>query len=332
MKLHKRFGLFVVLLCLAGTAFAQKLEATWIGETDSYGIAANINSQIDNINVFPKDLLQGFANASVFASHGATQRAFGDFKLFSITTGFSVGFSLYDSPSSVINDFDNMEKKLKTDGDLGIGASIPAVFQFGLNSSFLIDGLYLGLRIGYIPLDNIISSDDFNLDYKIFHIGPVAHYRLLKGFDIGVVKWRGITVGTGFLFQKTTLDLSIALENNYLQEPNLHFNMDVTTYTIPLEVNTSIQLLWFLNLDAGVGVDFAFGKNSTSISMDSGSDFQTGRLVVKGGGSESPTFLNPKIMFNMGFKFGPVIIDIPVNYYFLNSHGLSVGLTMGAVF
>ena len=330
MKLHKHLGIVLLLLCLAGTAFT--LDVYWDG-TDTNNIADSIRSQIGNIDAVPKEFMQGFANASVFASHAATQRAYGDFKLFAITAGFSLGFSLYDSPFNIINDLDNIQKRLETDGDLGIGASVPAVIQFGLNSSFLVDGLYLGFRIGYIPLGDVFSFDDIKFGYKIFHIGPVAHYRLLKGFDIGVFKWRGITAGSGFLFQKTTLDLSLALDNTKnLHDSNLYFNMDVTTYTIPLELNTSIQLLWFLNLDAGFGVDLAFGKNTTSIEMNSSSDLQSGKLVVKGGGSASPSFFNPKIMANLGFKFGPVIIDIPFSYYLFNSHGLSIGLTAGVVF
>ena len=332
MNIQKRFGLIVVLLCLAGTAFAQKpLEVTFSGTVPS-DITDYFKDKIEGINYLPKDLLGGFADASVYASHGATQRAYGDYKLFALTAGFSLGFSLYDSPTNVIRDLDNTYDTLTDNGDIGIGASVPAVVQLGLNSSFLMDGLYLGFRLGYIPMDNILSSDDIKLDYKIFHIGPVAHYRLLKGFDIGVFKWRGITVGTGFLFQRTTLDLSFPLDVIGLDEPNLNFNMEVTTYTIPLELNTSIQLLWFLNLDAGLGVDLAFGKNTTSIGMSSGINDDDGKVTVKGGGSVSPTFFNPKIMANLGIKLGPVIIDVPVNYYFLTGNGLSIGITVGAVF
>jgi hypothetical protein len=36
-------------------------------------------------------------------------------------------------------------------------------------------------------------------------------------------------------------------------------------------------------------------------------------------------------MMGMGFKFGPVILDIPFTYFFLTGQGLSLGITMGVV-
>jgi hypothetical protein len=117
-------------------------------------------------------------------------------------------------------------------------------------------------------------------------------------------------------------------------KPKLNFDLTVTTYTIPLEVNTSILVLWFLNLDLGVGADIAFGKNDTSIKMNSPvyKDGQyKGSLLVSAGGDMAPTIFNPKVMTSLGLKLGPVVIDIPVTYYFTNGAGFSAGFTLGVV-
>jgi len=45
-------------------------------------------------------------------------------------------------------------------------------------------------------------------------------------------------------------------------------------------------------------------------------------------GKSNPNIINVKGLFAAGFNFGPVIIDIPVTYYFL-SNGWSLGLTFG---
>jgi hypothetical protein len=56
---------------------------------------------------------------------------------------------------------------------------------------------------------------------------------------------------------------------------------------------------------------------------------EEGTIHVRGGGDMAPTIFNPKIMTNIGFKFGPVILDVPVTYYFGN--GFNAGITLGAV-
>jgi hypothetical protein len=114
--------------------------------------------------------------------------------------------------------------------------------------------------------------------------------------------------------------------------------MDTRTYTIPLELNTSLQLAFILNLNLGLGADLAFGSNKLTFDFDSTVNTEgtgiasttPGTLWVKGGGTMSPTLFNPKLMFDLGFKFGPVIIDIPLTWYFLN-HGVSSGVTVGVV-
>ena len=341
MKLYKRFTVMFLLLSLAGTAFAQ-ITAEWIPDSGSKppGISAledAITNELKDFDPAPKKFMKGFADASVFASHGATQRAYGDYKKFAITAGAMVGARLPSSIGSIVNDIKDFGDKLeKENGDMALGVNAQAALQFGLNSSFLVDGLYLGLRLGYV---NITSYDDISI--KIFHIGPVAHYRLLKGIDIGVFKWRGITVGSGFLYQNTTLNASYLLDDAVsagvfvANNPKLTFDMDITTYTIPLELNTSIQLLWFLNLDAGVGMDVAFGSNTTTMGIKSdvyaSGTRLPGKLSIKGGGSEAPTIINPKVMANLGFKFGPVILDVPVTYYISDNMGLNVGVTLGFV-
>ena len=346
MKKYKRFGLFLVLMCLTGAAFAIDVwwEGTGTMPTDIQTIITDILGEIGKINDNPKKFIKGFADASVFASHTATQRAYGEYKLWAFTFGAMAGFRLPVNYNSTQEEIENLDDKLKGEGDLKIGANIQTAFQLGINTSgFLLDGLYLGLRFGYVKIPTIE-----NLDFQILHIGPVVSYQFLKGIDAGFFKWRGLTASSGFLYQKTSLNYSFEIDDECtssaggykVSQPKLNFNMDIKTFTIPLELNTSILFLWFLNLDAGIGVDIAFGKNSTYLKMDSdviGTGLGTttgskyGKLVARSGGSMAPTMFNPKVMTNLGFKLGPVIIDVPVTYYLTGGTGFSVGLTLGAV-
>jgi hypothetical protein len=124
--------------------------------------------------------------------------------------------------------------------------------------------------------------------------------------------------------------------------------MTTDTCTIPLEVSTAIRLL-FVNVHAGIGADVAFGSNDMAIGVESPLDVKVegtmagvnvsdyigttaGSLSVSAGGTVEPAFLQPKIMAGLGFVLGPVILDIPVTYYFGETTGLNVGVTLGVTF
>jgi hypothetical protein len=350
MKTNKQLLIVLVLLYLTASVFALNVK---FDKNSSYPTSiqvdeaindfiAEINKDIEDINYKPEKLIKSFANASVFASHAATQRAVGDYKRFFISVGPMVGLQAPSGFKGIIDELKNisdMGDLLGDDGDIALGGNLQGAFQFSLNSSFLIDGLYLGLRLGYLNLSDIIP----NVNFKIFHIGPVAHYRLVDGINIGILKWRGITANTGLLFQKTNLNINYEVDFNEsssfisIDKPSLVFDMDISTFTIPLEVNTGIQLLWFLNINAGIGTDISFGRNDTSLSLrstvhDTYQNKDIGELTLTAGGKMNPKSFNLKAMGNLGLKFGPVLIDVPITYYFGAEPGLSFGLTFGAVF
>jgi len=123
-------------------------------------------------------------------------------------------------------------------------------------------------------------------------------------------------------------------------DPKASLNMDVTTYTIPLEAVTAIKLLIF-NIPFGLGADIAFGKASAGFGVSSDMNLTSlptgvyqskeGNLTVSGGVSNSPSIFNFKIITGIGVNFGPVVLDVPVTIY-PAVNGYSVGITAGAVF
>ncbi|MDR0403793.1 MAG: hypothetical protein LBH35_09420 [Treponema sp.] len=309
----------------------------------------------------PRKLIQGFADASVFASTGASQRAYEGYKYLAFTIGPMIGLKL---PGARINadEFSNFGDTLKTDGDIAAGLNVQAITgQLSINTSaFLLENLYLGLRFGYFNFEAVE-----NLTYNTLQLGIVGNYRIVRGVDFGAagISWRGVGLGSGVIFQKTNLtyrytagtratnfsvsipSTSISLSGNLqLIDPELAFDMNVTTFVVPLEVNTAFQLLFF-NISLGLGLDFAFGGNDMHINMDGAvainaadasmntvSTQTQGRLAVDAGGSFGPAAANPKLMMGLGFKFGRVVFDIPVTYFFLTGrHGLALGITLGIV-
>ena len=359
MHLTKRLTLVLLLVFLAGTAFAQwevKINVDPSYNEGSYSgaigtiktrLEGELNDLLDNVPPVPENMVQGFADASIFASHGATQRAYGGYDFLAITAGFMLGLRLPGGFS--LDDFDNPENMLNSIAEDPFGVGIQGInVEAGLHiSKFLpINRLYAAVRFGYINAN--LNYEDSGIDFNTFQIGVLGRYQLVNDINLFIVKWRGITVGTGFMYQRTGFGFDVPLGLGEIEagsgstalrmsDPAAHFGMTMSTYTIPLEINTAVQLLFIFNIGIGAGVDLAFGSNDLDIGIDSkiyrvedGAYF--GYASIEGGGTMSPNFLHPKLMASFGFKFGPVIIDIPMTYYIGQDHGLSLGVTVGAVF
>ena len=175
------------------------------------------------------------------------------------------------------------------------------------------------------------------------------------------MRWRGISIGTGFYYSKSETDIEILMDLDtaaittqipgYTDEnvsfalqldPSFTLEIENTTMTIPLDITTSWQLLWVLNFNLGAGVDFTYGSSdiaikaagdiTTNIADDSDitANVEPGYLVMQGGAKGvKPSLLNYRITTGIGFNFSILKIDIPIAVY-LDS-GFSAGLTAGIV-
>jgi frataxin-like iron-binding protein CyaY len=320
---------------------------------------------------FP-NLAKAFANTSVFSSDGASQRAYKGYNVFSFTVGFMSSlqfprkFTLLDEIKDAINsgegeiDFDFGRDNM--DIDLGLDVQILNA-QFGINTSkFLLDGLYLGFKFSMFDTNWIKYMPLSGFSFRTMSVGTNASYQLIKQKRLpgGLLVWRGLNLGTGFIWQNTSLGLTTPLITDedllYVSIPIdtigtismqldevFHLGINTNTYIIPIEAMTSIRLLWFLNLALGAGVDVALGGSNIeaygSIDVKNISGLEgTGITIAREpsldysmGGKSAPSIFNLKAMGAVGFNFGPVIIDIPVTYYFLNN-GYSLGVTFGFTF
>jgi hypothetical protein len=370
---------FCAFLVLAGTMSAFALDVK--SEAPSYtgGIVADalnlsiknafddaleqLDSMLGGIDSKPENFIRAWGDSAIFASHGATQRAYGGYKLLSITAGSMLGLQLPIDPLTLIDGSGSLDElggiadKLNNEGDIELGFSLQLInVQFGLNTSkFLLNNLYLGGRFGIIKLDNLIEGFSLNS----FTLGLTANYQLIEPKSASkLLVWRGLNVGAGFVYHNTTLGYTYVLNsieeeldlmsdsvmnvlgNPVLRiDPKLSFNMKIDTFTIPLEVTTAVQLA-ILNLALGVGVDLGFGSSSMKIGLDGditidglNENYVTrekdGYVSVSAGGEMVPRFFNFKIMTGIGFVMGPVIVDIPITFYVGN--GYNIGFTFGVV-
>jgi len=314
-------------------------------------LQTDLDNQFGDINAEPKNLIQGFGNAAVYASHGGTLRGYAGYNRFAFSTGLMLGVQLPASFGELMdyaNEPDDFRKQLNDDGDIVFGIN-PQLFNINLGintSNFLMDRLYLGVRFGYMN----IPSDMMTFDNIL--VGVTANYQLFQARRLGfLLGWRGLSLGTGVIYQQTNLKFSLEQNdmgyNNELGStgvtmnftPKFYADTKITTVTIPLEAVTAVRLL-FINIPFGVGVDLAFGKSDFKFGVDMDINFggdmsgltqtQQGSVSVEGGGDIPPAFANFKIMTGIGFVLGPVIIDVPVTIYAKN--GFALGLTVGIVF
>ena len=311
-----------------------------------------LKDDVGDIKSKPEDLIKSFGNSSIFASHGATQRAYGGYDLFAVTFGAMVGLQLPSSPFNIMDDMEDMTDNLNDEGDIKMGLN-PQILnaRIGINTSkFLVEGLYLGLHFGTMKLnmDSMVEGFEFNS----FSLGATANYQLFSHKKIagGLLLWRGLNLGSGFIYQKTNLSIPYSLGSitqdesglSLVIDPEILFDIQIKTVTIPLEAVTSVRLLYFLNLSLGAGVDLGFGKSKMDLSMFGdvavkGAQTQQpgvepdkkGNISVNAGGDMSPRFFNPKLITGVGFSLGPVIIDIPITFYLGN--GYNMGVTLGVV-
>jgi hypothetical protein len=324
--------------------------------TDAFNnIQGELEAQLGNINIAPKEFVRAWGDASMFSSHGASQRAIGGYRLIAVTMGPSFGAALPSGAFSMMRDPNKLVETLNEEQDLRFGIN-PQLLnaQVGVNSRLLLNNLYLGLHLGYMNLNNLPLVEGFSFDS--FSIGIIANYQLHRHRTLvpGLLQWRGTNLGTGFIYQRTNIEFGIPLQLDLADisvstdlpdarlrvDPNLVLDINVNTFVLPLEATTSIRFFNFLTLAAGLGVDLSFGNSRLGVgfrgdvsidNIEEGIEQATpGSISVSGGGSRAPSFLNPKLIAGVGFNFGPVIIDLPFIYYPAN-RGLSLGITAGFV-
>jgi len=314
-----------------------------------------LNELKDQLSFFrsPDNFLRAMGNSSVYASHGATTRAYGGYKKFTATIGPTFGFQLPSGINSIGNEMNNLADNLKRDGDINLGVNPNVNLNLGLNMGMVkLNKLYLGLRFGYFGLPKMSFGDNFKLTkYNNLTLGITANYQLLPSLSLaGFITWRGLSLGSGFIFNRNNMNFDIIVKDIeqsinadtslVIERPKAAVNLTTNTYTIPLEAITAIKLVIF-NIPLGIGADLAFGKTTLGAGVNADIDVnglpagytkdKKGDIVASGEVSNTPSVFNFKIMTGLGFSMGPVIVDIPITFY-PASHGYNFGFTIGALF
>lgn len=308
--------------------------------TPTYQKAVNTLAKFEN----QTDLARGFANANAYSSHAGTIQGYQNYDLFFVSIGVMGGLQAPSGDADYYNK-DTIEDDLEADGDVHAGVALGVAINAGIHAKFIAYGLYLTGIFGRVDIGE--EQDDYTFESTT--IGGRINYALIQthGILLGFLKWRGLSIGTGFIYQKAEASMLYEFDSitqattvpgvSLVVDPSARFKFETTTYTVPVDIVTSFQLLWLFNITAGAGVDFVMGH--TDLTLTSGGSINVtgtnetiipGSITITGETDDvSPDRVRPKIMAGLGLQLGPVKIDMPVIYY--PSAGAAIGLTAAFV-
>ena len=319
----------------------------------------------------PRKIARGVANAGAAATHIATQRSFSDYRAFAFVYGLGVAYSAPSSDLFVA--MQRVAEDLSDDGDAYFGVAFqPWTISFGVNLSDWVDGLRVNAKFGlFYP--SIRADDVGELTFRSMTVGVGADYQIIKTFDLpgGIIRWRGVTIGSGLNYQSnmaviayeiedktkslrtpvTKTDLGVTVPGapetigHLVLSPGIRAEINSRSWSIPLELSTGFRLFYLLDMNVGIGTDFAFGHTELALGTDAEIDFEPAAGVSEsmisvdpgsanlGISEESrPQFVRPRITFGVSLNLGPLKFDVPMMYYF-DQEGMTsvIGVNLGFV-
>ena len=273
---------------------------------------AQLNSELENLaNEFEQQLqndelarfsdqpllTQGFANAGAAAAHLGTQRAFSDYRMFALVVGTGAGVAAVDVDPSVVEDAGT---SVEDDGDVYLGAAVqPITVSLGINLSRIIPRTRLDVKVGYADIAQGTLADE--VGFNSLSAGFGINYQLLRSrqLPLGFLRWRGLTVAGGVIYQRNEVQLEVDLSDDggfgsdpltfgdvgfsdgdlvfltdvdsntpigtFNVSPVLNATIESDTYSVPLELTTGLRILWLLDVNFGAGVDLVFGSSDVTL-------------------------------------------------------------------
>jgi len=248
-------------------------------------IEAEINKNFPSSNT-PDRIMKGIANTTVMAGKGIGSDYASRMEVALLGAGLGVGV--------------DMEKDKSTESDIS-GLGIQGGVIIGTNLSWMdtekILGLYtdrLNVYANYLGynIDRELGDKGNKLNAKLMSFGVHASYDLVLPKGSSLLRWGGVKVHTGYEYNSTKLKFSTSITEQISEDvggATVNGNLNVkpsakikaTTHSIPIEASTNVQLLYFLSLYTGIGVDINFGNAKGTGSL--GADIT--ELQYNGGGS-----------------------------------------------
>lgn len=220
----------------------------------------------------PDRLMEGMANSSVMAGKGIGTDYASGMKVFIIGGGIGAGADL--------------TKSKDPEADLS-GAGVSPGLMMGTNLSWMDTQKILGLETN--KLNVFVNFMSYNLDKvsgdttigaKLSAFGLHVSYDWIQGSGSKLFGWGGVKITTGYEHNSTKLTLNSKVSEtldyttggttyNSTISGNPTAIIDVSTSTIPINISTSMQMLYFLSLYGGLGADYNVGEATGKGTLNS---------------------------------------------------------------
>lgn len=237
-------------------------------DTEIGKIEADINKDLPSGK--PTRLMQGMADSSVMAGKGIGTDYASNMDVFLIGAGVGVGADLH--------------KDKQTDSDLS-GAAVAPGLIVGMNLSWMDARRFMGMDTD--RLNVFFNFMKYTYDHKIddepgkrsdaeldmLSMGVHFRYDWIKGNGSKWLGWGGVKFNFGYEYNKNdiTFKSEINEDADQFDEAGQNYSgsisgrpvaaIDTSTHSIPLALSTDVQLLYFLSLYTGLGVDYNWGQS-----------------------------------------------------------------------
>lgn len=336
--MKKLFVLFTISL------FASSL---WAGPvkieiTNDGGMGALLNPLVSQLETdinkdFPdvdqSTYLEGMANAAATSTRGTGIDYASNMSLFMVGFGLGMGMDLGEGGS--MSDFSQVA---------GIGVS--GGFLVGLNLRILpflpevgpIDLKKSKLYVNFFSMD--IPDIDDSLSGSMSTFGMHIQNKIIDPINLplGVVKWYGVDVSTGFDYSsmeiqyvydiKQTTDLGTGITATMAGPATM--GAKISTFTIPVEASTSVGVLWIFNLYAGAGLDINFTKAESIANIVAPVSFTgttaSAKATLDLGDEGNGSYLDLRIFMGGQLDFTVMKLDVSVHKNITNN---AMGVNFG---
>jgi hypothetical protein len=234
-------------------------------------IEDDINDGLPNATN-PNRLMDGMANSSVMSGKGVGSDYASGMRVILIGAGVGVGADL--------------EKNKDADTDLS-GVGVQGGLILGTNLGWMDTKKILGLEteklnvyFNFFGYDMDKKTGDTNASGELKSYGVHFSYDWIKPKGNVLLGWGGVKIHTGYEYNsmKLSFDSKIS-ESISTSDPSGDYSstlnatpeagIDVKTHSIPIEISSSVQFLYFVSLYGGLGADYNMGTATGKGSLNS---------------------------------------------------------------
>jgi hypothetical protein len=302
-------------------------------------LEADVNGDLPDAD--QSSYLKGMANANIMAGKGVSDYA-NDVRFFLLKYSVGIGADIGDNTMSDVLDGTIKPKQLR-------GASFQFGFTFGLSMNVLPFKKIGFLETKKADLFFHIASFDSNSDDQTFTvsssaIGAYFRYQISEGVEVipfGGLDWQGVFLTFGAEAHETLLKLNVDVAvtetvsglGSATLAGSVLAGVDVDTLSIPLELSTNFQWLYFFTTYMGLGVDYNMGtatslaNSSTTLSSDIADVGGQGQIDLGTTHGPSPIwtrwFIGQQINLTL-LKFNVQIDHVPGKGYWGANAGIAL--------